>query len=289
MTRLVMNISLDQIEWMRLKLDISGIEALRLLQLYGYLEYITDGGNAVGFKQSVYAKKFGLHRDVVRKDLIRLAQNNWAEVHTSSSSTQVEVLPIPFAAHPVVMPTGQAAGAHPMGSEVPTGQATLKKAVKNSSYEEKKDAPSTLKKELILKWNEWKPKSWTSLKGISPSRDASIRALGGYRAVIDLIPAFMAGAKANKFWVSKDISFENVIGTGKTPKGHFHELAERGANANTNTTPGTLSQPTEHPDFFPPTDPWSDLRPKHHHFTDDADRDRREAEAREFYNQQEAA
>ena len=292
MSRLVLNTDLNQIEWMRNHLNCSANEAVRLLLLYGYLEHITAQGNAVTFKQSVYGKKTGYTRDTIRKDLIRLSKNGWASITTGGNGCDVDLRLIPFDDEPVVMTTQSSGGDESVVSKVTSQSSVLKKFLKNSSNEEKKDTSASLKKDLILKWNEWKPKSWTSLKGISPSRDASIRALGGYREVIDLIPAFMAGAKANKFWVSKEISFENVIGTGKTPKAHFHELAERGSSANTHTTPGTLSQPTkrpEHDDFFPPTDPWSELRPKVNDFKDDADRDRRHAEAWEFYQQQEAA
>ena len=289
MTRDVLNTDLNQIEWVRHHLHCSANEAVRLLLLYGYLEYITAQGNAVAFKQSVFSKKTGYTRDTIRKDLIRLAENGWASITSSSSGCDVELRRIPWGDEPVVMTTQSSVSDESVVSEVTSQSSVLKKDLKNSSNEEKKEAASTLKKDLVLKWNEWKPKSWLELKSISSSRDRSIRALGGYREVIDLIPAFMAGAKANKFWISKDISFENVIGTGTTPKGHFHELAERGSSSNLNTTPSTLSQPTEHSDFFPPIDPRIALRPKHANFANDEDRDRREAEAREFYQQQEAA
>lgn len=292
MSRQVMHTKISQIKWMRLAIPCDYSQASRLLALYGFLEYVAAGDGASAFKQGVYAKETGQSRTTVRDDLITLSKRGWISVTTSTAGTDIEVHGIPFDED------GRTQGVRTEGvrpdvlrESVGTysGSPLSKKAVNNSSYEEKKEAPSTLKKDLILKWNEWKPKEWTELKSISPSRDRSIRALGGYREVIDLIPAFMAGAKANKFWISKDISFENVIGTGTTPKGHFHELAERGSSSNLNTTPSTLSQPTEHPDFFPPIDPRIALRPKVNDFKDDADRDRREAEAREFYKQQEAA
>jgi len=295
MSRENLNIPIDRIDWMCNHLNCEFGKAIRLLQLYGFIEHVNSVSSEYGFRQGLYAKKSHQSRTTVRDDLVLLTKLGWISVTTDAHGTDVELLGIPFDGE-ACTPSGRPEGVRPPAQResIPpdSGSPSDKKTLKNSSIEEKKDAPSTLKKELILKWNEWKPKSWTTLKGISPSRDASIRALGGYRAVIELIPAFMAGAKANKFWVSKEISFENVIGTGKTPKGHFHELAERGASANTHTAPGTLSQPTkrpEHRDFFPPTDPWSELRPKVNDFKDDDDRDRRHAEAWEFYRQQEAA
>lgn len=178
----------------------------------------------------------------------------------------------------------------------PTNAALVHQEVLQESLQEtNQEAPATkknnqnhhlseskLKEELILKWNEGKPKAWKKLGSLSPSRCRSIRALGGYRVVIDQLPAFFTGAKHNKFWATKEISWENVIGSGMTPKAHFTSLAEDGAGSNSNTTPRSL----EHPDFFPPIDAWSELRPKHGKFSSDEDRDAREAEARKFYQQE---
>lgn len=295
MTRDYLNLPVDRIDWVCIALNCEFGKSIRLLQLMGFIEHVNSLSTEYGFRQGLYSKKTHQSRTTIRDDLALLSKLGWVNVLTDDRGTDVEILGIPFDSDPRTQGV-RPEGVRPPGQResVPpdSGSPTNKKSLKNSSNEEKKEAPSTLKKDLILKWNEWKPKEWTELKSISPSRDRSIRALGGYREVIDLIPAFMAGAKANKFWISKDISFENVIGTGTTPKGHFHELAERGSSSNLNTTPGTLSQPTkrpEHPDFFPPIDPRIALRPKVNDFKDDADRDRREAEAWEFYRQQQEA
>ena len=296
MTREHFNIPIDRIEWVCITLDCEFSKAIRLLQLIGFIEHVNTVSSQYGFNQALYSRKTRLSRTTVKADLILLSNLGWINVLTNANGTDIELFEIPFdseacteGVHPPCT-----VGVHPHAQRecIPlhSGSSSSKKDSKNSPYGEGKNPSAStskkeLQKDLVLKWNEWKPKSWCELKAISPSRERSIKALGGYREVIDLIPAFMAGAKSSKFWISKDISFENVIGTGVTPKGHFHELAERGSSANTHSA-GTLAKPPEHPDFFPPLDAFTDLRPKVNDFIDDADRDRREAEAREFYAKQ---
>ena len=277
MTRTVYNIDLNQIAWVRATLDCKSNEALRLLQLYGYLEHVSSGGNAITFKQSVYAEKTGFTRDTVQRDLATLAKQGWAEVHGQIRGTEVSVIGIPFDVDLVDMssPSTCRATRQPsvdlLDSELPTESTTLKKVFKNSSYEEE-EGPTTskpnLKSELVSVWNEHRPKAWPALKSISPSRDRSIRALGGYRAVIDLLPDALRGAGASKFWRDKAITWENLIGSGTTPKGHLHSLAET-APASTGKNSNTPPQAVEHPDFFPPVDAFSELRAKHNNFADD--------------------
>ena len=176
-------------------------------------------------------------------------------------------------------------------STVTSHKGTLKGTKQNGQEENgqnnqtEEQQPTSLEKETIQLWNDLKPLGWKSISSISPPRARTIKALGGYRAFNDQLPAFFAGVKSNPFWSKKPMSFENVMGRGAVPKSHFTELSEAGLDSNSNTTPNSL----EHPDFFPPTDPWSELRPKHHGFTDDDDRDRREVEARNFYAAQEAS
>ena len=130
------------------------------------------------------------------------------------------------------------------------------------------------------------------MKSITVSRDCEIRKRGGYASFTENIPVFFAGVKTEDWWVKRPSTFDNIIGGGKKTKTNWETFSELGSSANTHTTPGTLSQPTklpEHDDFFPPIDPRIALRPKVNDFKDDADRDRREAEAREFYRQQQEA
>jgi hypothetical protein len=94
-----------------------------------------------------------------------------------------------------------------------------------------------LQQQLIDAWNRLKPDAWRPLKHLSPSRQRSIRALGGFRQVLDLLPEVMAGAKANRWWSGKAIAFEQLIGTGMTPKGHFHALAEEAPEPSSKTNP----------------------------------------------------
>lgn len=287
MTRTVLNIDLNQIAWVRNTLDCKSNEALRLLQLYGYLEHVSSGGNAITFKQSVYADKTGFTRDTVQKDLQTLAKNGWAEVHGLIRGTEITVRGIPFDVDPVDMssPSTCRATRQPdvelVDSDVSSYSATSKKAVKNSSYEEEGTTGSNLKQELIQTWNEHKPSAWPALKAISAPRDKTVRKLGGYRTVIDLLPDAMRGAKASKFWNAKGFTWENFMGD-KIPKGHIQSLAESAPTSSSSNRASYSAQ--EHPDFFPPCPVTGDMRPKHG-FTDAEHRKASLESARAFYSQ----
>ncbi|QBE68883.1 hypothetical protein SynWH8101_1297 [Synechococcus sp. WH 8101] len=153
-----------------------------------------------------------------------------------------------------------------------------------------------LQQQLIDSWNRLKPDAWRPLKHLSPSRQRSIRALGGLRQVLALLPEVMAGAKANRWWSGKAIAFEQLIGTGLTPKGHFHALAEEAPEPSSKTNPTSThasrlaaainSIPAfagpQHPDFFPPEPLTGDLRPRHG-FPSKAERLAAREDARRFY------
>jgi hypothetical protein len=156
--------------------------------------------------------------------------------------------------------------------------------------------PADLQQQLIDTWNRLKPDAWRPLKHLSPSRQRSIRALGGFRQVLELLPEVMAGAKANRWWSDKAIAFEQLIGTGATPKGHFHALAEEAPEPSSKTNPTSthahrtaatihtipaLAGP-QHPDFFPPEPLTGDLRPRHG-FPSKAERLAAREDARRFY------
>lgn len=294
-----MNIDLNQISWMRDALNIKSNEALRLLQLYGYIEYVSSGGNAIEFKQSVYSDKTGFTRTTIQRDLQILAKNRWMEVHGGLRGTSVTCLGIDFSKPHSCTPSEQVSSpwtctpsehsdVQPVDSGVSTECASLKKGFKNSSSKEEEGGSSSknkLKEELIQTWNEHKPKNWPALQAISPSRDRSIRALGGYREVIELLPLAMAGAKVSKFWNAKGFTWENLIGSGITPKGHIHSLAETAPPSAGSSSNSDSYVVAEHPDFFAPIDATSDLRAKHNNFANDDDWTAREAEARAFYTQ----
>ncbi|QNJ25884.1 hypothetical protein SynSYN20_01557 [Synechococcus sp. SYN20] len=175
-------------------------------------------------------------------------------------------------------------GDEQVSTEVTTESSTDKKAFKKPPSEEKKAPTPSLKEELISAWNSHKPKVWPTMKGISPSRERSIKALGGYREVIDLLPSSLAGAKATRFWNSKPMTWENLIGSGTTPKGHLHSLAEVVPSAGLGSNSNNAPYPVEHEDFFAPDPKTGDMRPKHG-FASPEDRKAAEESARAFYTQ----
>ena len=165
-----------------------------------------------------------------------------------------------------------------------------KKNSKELQEGEKKRSTSSspLKSKAVEEWNRLKLDGFKEISSISPSRDRSIKALGGYQVFIDQLPAFFAGARKNPFWSKKrGISFENIIGSGAIPKAHFQELAESGTpdlNANQHT-PVSMG----HPDFYKPSVSGTIIARSSAVFTSMEDRDKREAEAREFYTRQQEA
>ena len=212
-----------------------------------------------------------------------MAQRRWAEVITTHEGTEINLWPIPFeGAQPLDMPSEQARVASSVVNPLPSEQATDKKVLRTlSSKEEEGPTGSNLKQELIQTWNEHKPSAWPALKAISAPRDKTVRKLGGYRAVIDLLPDAMRGAKASKFWNAKGFTWENFMGD-KIPKGHIQSLAESAPTSSSSNKASYSAQ--EHPDFFPPCPVTGDMRPKHG-FTDAEHRKASLESARAFYSQ----
>ena len=200
----------------------------------------------------------------------------------AAACTPAQPTPAPTAApaQPAVKPTAAPAAAVSAADPAP----------------EPEPVSADLQQQLIDSWNRLKPDAWRPLKHLSPSRQRSIRALGGFRQVLDLLPEVMAGAKANRWWSGKAIAFEQLIGTGLPPKGHFHALAEEAPEPSSKTNPTStharrlaaainsipaLAGP-QHPDFFPPEPLTGDLRPRHG-FPSKAERLAAREDARRFY------
>lgn len=260
MSRQVHNVHPSQILWLSRRCGISAAAAMGALNFYGFCEHIAEHGGKICIKS--YASGSGLSRTSIHKASSLLREFGFITA---------DLLPngIPFE-EPVETPAPK-----PKPTPAPTPAPTPKV--------EKPKGP-TLQEQVVAAWNEHKPASWVELSSLGKSRQKSIEALGGYREVLKLIPAFMAGAKANKFWRDKAISFEQVIGKGATPKPHFNELAERGAGSNLDSkpAPGRL----EHPEFFRPTESGLMIAKPGVRFSSKEDKREREAIAREFYQSQ---
>ena len=262
MDRQVHNIDPVQIAWFAQRCQIPAAKAQGVLNFYGFCEYITAGGGKVCAKG--YATTCGLSYSTVKGyvGVLRSAGFITAD-HKAKGIPFGEEIPEPA---PAPTPT----------------PAPAPKQEKPKQEKPKKEKAPDLSGELIRTWNQYKPKQWVALQSLSPSRLRSIKALGGYQAVIDLLPKALTGAKEHDFWGKKKMTWENVVGGGSVPKGHLQSLAESCSVANPNNPDTLEEQPKSHPDFFEP-DPWGYIHPKHNKFKDSEDRDRREAEARKFY------
>lgn len=96
MGRTLFNLHLDALAFIR---EITGCEystALRLGQLYAYLEHMTSQGGAVQFNQSAFCERTGCSRPGLRADLQRLAEQGWIAINSSARGPKVRVVGLPF-------------------------------------------------------------------------------------------------------------------------------------------------------------------------------------------------
>lgn len=306
--------------------------ALLLLDLYGALAYKAGARVQLSTSKRQLALDRCTNIKTIDRQLANLARLGWIELRTiEGKGTEILLKGIPPRedSPSVIIPQRDGAPTphrdrNPTRSGVdiePSPGAHIKKK-QQPNREEKKSSPSPvtnstrgeepsnptasaadpsaepadLQQQLIDSWNRLKPDAWRPLKHLSPSRQRSIRALGGFRQVLALLPEVMAGAKANRWWSGKAIAFEQLIGTGLTPKGHFHALAEEAPEPSSKTNPTStharrlaaainsipaLAGP-QHPDFFPPEPLTGDLRPRHG-FPSKAERLAAREDARRFY------
>jgi len=290
----------ERIKQVMIQADCDYGQALRLIDLYDLIVWIKSSGDEPSLNR--LARNRCTTYPLVRRSVTLMAKLGWLSFitidgeGTSWSITGAAPLDATIRHVPnamtVVPPPQPADAALALRTNAALAQTTNAAMAQdgllngpNNPLNHQKEEPTNLEKETIQLWNDLKPGKWKKISSISPSRARTIKALGGYRKFIDQLPAFFDGVATEKFWREGEWAFEAVMGYGVVPKAHFTKLVEAGLDSNSNTAPDNL----KHPDFFPPTDPWSELRPKHHDFIDDDDRDRREVEARKFYAAQEAS
>jgi|TARA_Y100000289_G_scaffold8885_1_gene7919 hypothetical protein len=137
----IYNVHLDAIGYIRNELACDYPTALRVGQLYGFLEHLSSRGGAAILNQAAYSAKTGCHRDVIRKDLKTIEAHGWAKVVSGPRGTVVRLMGVPFDKEPLIeLPTACAADAHTVGSSLPTAWAAdahdvgnNKKELKNSN------------------------------------------------------------------------------------------------------------------------------------------------------------
>lgn len=141
----IFNVHLDAIGFVRQRLGCDYPTALRLAQLYGFLEHLSSRGGAASFNQKAYSEKTGCHRDVLRKDLKTLDANGWAKVLSGPRGTVVQLQGIPFDQDPEIeVPTACASACPQGGQQVPTAWASGAHDVGNY----KKETKNQTKKQL---------------------------------------------------------------------------------------------------------------------------------------------
>ena len=138
------NVHLDAIGYIRNELACDYPTALRVGQLYGFLEHLSSRGGAATLNQAAYSAKTGCHRDVIRKDLKTIEAHGWAKVVSGPRGTVVRLMGVPFDKEPLIeLPTACASDAHTVGSPLPTAWAADAHDVGNY----KKETKTTNKKE----------------------------------------------------------------------------------------------------------------------------------------------
>lgn len=256
MDRQVHNIEPKRIKWVAQTCDCSAVTALAALNLYGFCEYL----HKVGAKPSLisYASAMGMSLNTVK-------------------------------AHAKLLKAYGFLGDRYVPAGIPFDEPIVEKPEADS---EPKPEPKKVERkkpdaghELIAVWNKHKPKKWVALQDLSPSRIRSIKKLGGYKAVIELLPKALASARQDKFWATKRMTWENVVGRGAIPKPNLTTLAESYSGSNLDSSDGTGKLP-EHPEFFRPTISGLMIAKPGIRFESVEDKQAREDIAREFYSSQ---
>lgn len=140
----IYNVHLDAVGFIRHQLACDYGTALRVGQLYGFLEHLSSRGGAATLNQSAYSAKTGCHRDVIRKDLKTIEAQGWAQVVSGPRGTVVRLMGVPFDKEPLIeLPTACASDAHTVGTPLPTAWAADAHGVGNN----KKETKTTNKKE----------------------------------------------------------------------------------------------------------------------------------------------
>jgi len=141
----IYNVHLDAIGYIRNQLACDYPTALRIGQLFGFLEHLSSRGGAATLNQAAYSAKTGCHRDVIRKDLKTIQAQGWAEVVSGPRGTVVRLIGLPFDDEPSIeLPTPCATGCPPHRQQVPTPWALDAHDVGNN----KKELKQKLKQEI---------------------------------------------------------------------------------------------------------------------------------------------
>lgn len=151
----IYNVHLDAIEFIRAKVGCDYPTALRVGQLYGFLEHLTSRGGAATLNQAAYSAKTGCHRDTLRKDLKTIEAQGWGKAASGPRGTIVQLMGLPFDAEPLIelptawasgwpqhgqpMHTPQAANAHDVGNYKKT-KTQLKQEIKNDNAQQHENA-----------------------------------------------------------------------------------------------------------------------------------------------------
>lgn len=291
----VYNCHLDAIAFIRQSLGCTYEKALRMAQLYGYLEHLAARGGAAALNQSAYSSKTGCHRATIRGDLKALADAGWLEVMSDHSGTSVRVLGIPFDQPPSVgvMDTACPGVGHRVSRGLDTacpsdgyGVSTYKKEQEQPEQEEHDGADlggrqgpeeeppiwrtrprnwtRAKKEEVVRLWNENRPSTFQpiTVESLNNDRCQTVARLmdgaGGYKRFVDQLPGVLSHWSRDQFWSNAakgPFTWESVFGTVRERKQHLLKALDSLGSADQGL----------HPDrpplrFEPLGDQWIDQR-----------------------------
>lgn len=250
------NIRPGVIGYVRKALETDYCGALRVCQLFGYVQHLHVNGHR--FSQAHYCRLTGCHRSTIRKDLALMVEQGWVSCTSGSRGTWVLPMGIPYEPEPVEMDTGCPPPEELDGHGVSTpwtpgvqldghGVSTnkkLKNPTKNPPTpkpEEEEEDKQPLKDQILKSWNKHRPSSFQKLnsKSLTAARletiSKAMKGAGGLSEFVARLPAVLESLKDDPFWnkhgrTGKPWTWENFFGTAKNPKQHLAQALDASAD-----------------------------------------------------------
>lgn len=271
----VHNCHLDAVAFIRAALRCNYEKALRMAQLYGYIEHLASRGGAASLNQAGYSAKTGCHRATIRSDLREMAAMGWLRLATSHAGTQVQPLGIPFdTVASIGIDVGVIESQEAQAAPPPPAPEPIEPEPSELEEQEPEEEPvwkrrprnwTRVKKEEVVRlWNENKPASFhpITVETLSNDRCQVVARLmdgaGGYKRFVQMLPAVLKHWDADPFWGSPakgPFGWDSIFGSVRDRKQHLMKAIDSVTSACQGSKPDKMALR-----FEPLGDQWIDQR-----------------------------